>query len=602
VKEQTPTRASNESASGGQPPLLQRKCGCGDKCGDCEKKKEEKQNVLQRFGGDRAPTTGIPQSVHGVLRSPGRPLDAATRSRMEPRFGFDFSTVRVHADDSAHDSAHDVGALAYTVGQDVAFSSGHYRPGTASGDSLLAHELAHVVQQSGGATSSSSSALESDADRSADLITKSSEHAGPRLRAAAQLSKQPDPTPGKKKQEPKKKPVQADDKQPKKQTSPTTPPSPPKPPTTPPEPVFEIAGKTATHWRSDKQLSYDTKQEAENQRDHLKALRVKSDAPVQVDGKWTFDYYPLNKDEAAAEQKTKATAFPKFDITVEQDRQARTSYLRTRRKCPQGIDAKGTFTVFPTCFPTEPKAKATVMKLKDAHIIAEVVRAEDDRWGIYYKPLTQAEASAAGTAAAKALTGSGTDIFDVETEENKELKTFTYNMKCPKGYKDLGSTFRLTAFILPNESEYPAEPLIEAPGIPNRKFRCAFLYEEGVKLEGTGRALDKSLIHYVGPSDSAKNKDCKSNPEDKFKVVTKREVAQPGVEATVGTTVAVDTKVIPLGTELIIEDVGHRIAQDTGGNIKGERIDIYFGETKTKKQANEYKLLNRKVCRKIAAK
>ncbi|HWW61510.1 MAG TPA: DUF4157 domain-containing protein, partial [Thermoanaerobaculia bacterium] len=92
---------------------------------------------------------GVPPSVLGVLRSPGRPLDIATRARMEPRFGFDFSNVRVHADERAHHSAREVGARAYTVGRDVAFASGNYRPDTASGDSLLAHELAHVVQQRG---------------------------------------------------------------------------------------------------------------------------------------------------------------------------------------------------------------------------------------------------------------------------------------------------------------------------------------------------------------------------------------------------------------------------------------------------------------------
>lgn len=189
MKEQTHSRANGGASPNDKPLLLQRKCACGDKCDDCKKDKEETKNVLQRFGGNRAPTTAIPQSVNNVLSTPGRPLDSATRARMEPRFGFDFSTVRIHADEPAHDSAHEVGALAYTVGQNVAFSSGHYRPGTASGEALLAHELAHVVQQSGGGTSSSNSALEADADRSADLMTKSKEHAGPRLRAAARLSK-----------------------------------------------------------------------------------------------------------------------------------------------------------------------------------------------------------------------------------------------------------------------------------------------------------------------------------------------------------------------------------------------------------------------------
>lgn len=195
MREQTQTRSGAKPLAADKPPLLQRKCGCGDKCNDCEKKKDEKKNVLQRFGGDRTPTTDVPPSVSGVLRSPGRPLDSATRARFEPRFGFDFSRVRVHADEHAHDSTREVGAIAYTVGHDVAFSSGQYRPGTSSGDALLAHELAHVVQQRGaGTTSSSNAALEADADRSADLLTRNGdETAAPLLRAAPRLSMRPMP-------------------------------------------------------------------------------------------------------------------------------------------------------------------------------------------------------------------------------------------------------------------------------------------------------------------------------------------------------------------------------------------------------------------------
>jgi hypothetical protein len=88
-----------------------------------------------------------PPVVHGVLRSPGQPLDGATRAFMEPRFGYDFSSVRVHTDANAAESARSVHALAYTVGRHVAFRKDSYRPGTPEGRHLLAHELAHVVQQ-----------------------------------------------------------------------------------------------------------------------------------------------------------------------------------------------------------------------------------------------------------------------------------------------------------------------------------------------------------------------------------------------------------------------------------------------------------------------
>ena len=92
-----------------------------------------------------------PRIVHEVLRSAGRPLDGATRSLMEARFGHDFGSVRVHADERAAESAQAVQAKAYAVGNDVVFNRGEYRPGSVAGLGSLAHELAHVVQQQGAA-------------------------------------------------------------------------------------------------------------------------------------------------------------------------------------------------------------------------------------------------------------------------------------------------------------------------------------------------------------------------------------------------------------------------------------------------------------------
>jgi len=85
--------------------------------------------------------------VDEALDSPGQPLDATTRAEMEPRLGHDFANVRVHADSRASDSARAVNATAYTVGRDLVFQVGHYRPETEVGKRLLAHELTHVVQQ-----------------------------------------------------------------------------------------------------------------------------------------------------------------------------------------------------------------------------------------------------------------------------------------------------------------------------------------------------------------------------------------------------------------------------------------------------------------------
>ena len=93
---------------------------------------------------DEVPT----DASSGVSGAGGQPLDAATRAYMEPRFGHDFSQVRIHADEQAASAAESVGARAYALGGDIVFGAREYAPDTASGRHLLAHELAHVVQQS----------------------------------------------------------------------------------------------------------------------------------------------------------------------------------------------------------------------------------------------------------------------------------------------------------------------------------------------------------------------------------------------------------------------------------------------------------------------
>jgi Domain of unknown function (DUF4157) len=85
-----------------------------------------------------------------ALQSSGEPLGEAARVYFEPRFGFDFSKVKVHRNPEAERSASDLRAPAYTLGQHIVFGPGRYAPGTSQGRRLLAHELAHVVQQSGG--------------------------------------------------------------------------------------------------------------------------------------------------------------------------------------------------------------------------------------------------------------------------------------------------------------------------------------------------------------------------------------------------------------------------------------------------------------------
>jgi hypothetical protein len=118
-------------------PQVSRKC---DKC-EAEEKLQKKETGPQAAAGE------APASVHEALGSPGQPLDSATRAYMEPRFDYDFSHVRIHIDPRAQQSARDVNALAYTVGANIAFAAGQYAPHATEGRQLIAHELAHVVQQ-----------------------------------------------------------------------------------------------------------------------------------------------------------------------------------------------------------------------------------------------------------------------------------------------------------------------------------------------------------------------------------------------------------------------------------------------------------------------
>jgi hypothetical protein len=114
------------------------------RCVECEREDE-----LQRAANGAAPEA-VPPVVHEVLAAPGRPLDVATRAFFEPRFGADFSLVRVHDGTTAVAAAEAVRARAFTVGNDIVFNAGEFATHTDSGRHLLAHELTHVMQQGSG--------------------------------------------------------------------------------------------------------------------------------------------------------------------------------------------------------------------------------------------------------------------------------------------------------------------------------------------------------------------------------------------------------------------------------------------------------------------
>jgi hypothetical protein len=106
---------------------------------------------IQRFiGGLPRQRGAAPNGVNNVLRSDSSPLEPALRQDMEQRFGHDFSRVRVHFGAAAEESARELNAKAYTVGSNIVFGVGQFAPGTHEGRRLIAHELAHVLQQSVG--------------------------------------------------------------------------------------------------------------------------------------------------------------------------------------------------------------------------------------------------------------------------------------------------------------------------------------------------------------------------------------------------------------------------------------------------------------------
>ncbi len=105
---------------------------------------------IQRYSDPPAnqSSSAVPGSVERVLSGSGRQLDPTVRHDMERRLGHDFSRVRVHTGTVAEQSALEMSARAYTVGDQIVFGSGEFAPHTQSGQRLLAHELTHVVQQS----------------------------------------------------------------------------------------------------------------------------------------------------------------------------------------------------------------------------------------------------------------------------------------------------------------------------------------------------------------------------------------------------------------------------------------------------------------------
>jgi outer membrane protein OmpA-like peptidoglycan-associated protein len=158
-----PLEISDEAESAG----IQRKCStCEEeevqrtsesvqrKCSKCEEEEIQRQRAdsddeREQVDGHTPEVTRSVEDQINAIRAGGQPLPLATRAFFESRFDRDFSNVRIHTDAKAAESARSVNALAYTVGHNIVFATGHYQPETIAGQRLLAHELTHVLQQRG---------------------------------------------------------------------------------------------------------------------------------------------------------------------------------------------------------------------------------------------------------------------------------------------------------------------------------------------------------------------------------------------------------------------------------------------------------------------
>ena len=134
--------------SAGEPSFFKPSpAGVQRKCQHCE---EEETLHRKESSGDEVQSGNELDTYVGSLGSSGQALPESSRQFFEPRFGQDFSSVRVHTDSVAAKSAQSINALAYTTGSNIVFNNGQYSPESDNGKRLMAHELTHVVQQRGG--------------------------------------------------------------------------------------------------------------------------------------------------------------------------------------------------------------------------------------------------------------------------------------------------------------------------------------------------------------------------------------------------------------------------------------------------------------------
>ena len=136
-------------------PTVQTKLAVSQPGDHYEQEADRVAEQVMRMPEPHGATTPAAPAEAGAQAGAGEPLPESAKAFFEPRFNHDFSGVRVHTDARANAAARQVDALAYTLGRDIVFGAGMYKPETPEGKQLLAHELTHVVQQGGSAVNSS---------------------------------------------------------------------------------------------------------------------------------------------------------------------------------------------------------------------------------------------------------------------------------------------------------------------------------------------------------------------------------------------------------------------------------------------------------------
>ena len=168
--------------------VLQRQCACGQHSpvgeGECDQCKKNRVSLSRHAKG--AGPVSIDSRVRSAIESPGQALDHETRSLMESRFHHDFSSVRVHTGARAEESTSALQANAYALGRNIVFAHGRYNPASADGLHLMAHELAHVVQQKSAPAPGPQTDLEVSAP--GDSAEREAEAAADRVAGGAEAS------------------------------------------------------------------------------------------------------------------------------------------------------------------------------------------------------------------------------------------------------------------------------------------------------------------------------------------------------------------------------------------------------------------------------